>query len=169
VSPDFGPGPLLRVRFLMGEAAGRASVPGRQQHQRQRARAAWQAHQRAAMRGESVARKWEWCARREKTAPASACGLASAPASSDARGECGEEMGVVRATREERRVRRKSACVPKTLHDPQRCVRILTCARAISQRNLPLLSQVPTILSGSVCSAHTRSNQSQTKSNNSNQ
>jgi hypothetical protein len=50
-----------------GQAAGRASVPGRQQHQRRRARAAWQARQRAATRGESAARKWEWCARREKS------------------------------------------------------------------------------------------------------
>eukprot|EP00322_Chrysochromulina_rotalis_P002451 CAMPEP_0115845192 /NCGR_PEP_ID=MMETSP0287-20121206/9227_1 /TAXON_ID=412157 /ORGANISM="Chrysochromulina rotalis, Strain UIO044" /LENGTH=294 /DNA_ID=CAMNT_0003298961 /DNA_START=211 /DNA_END=1092 /DNA_ORIENTATION=+ len=62
------------------------------------------------------------------SAPARARGLASAPASSDARGERGEEMGVVRATREERRARRKSARVLKTaqvphFHSARNCLR----------------------------------------------
>ena len=76
-------------------------------------------------------------------------------------------MGVARETREERRARQKCARVPNTTHNPQRSARILARARANCQRNCPPLSQVPTIPSGSACSARTRSNQSQTIANNS--
>jgi hypothetical protein len=74
--------------------------------------------------GRPSQRAW-WTA---ASAPARARGLASAPASSEARGEHGEEKGVVRATREERRARRKSARVLKTaqvphFHSARNCLR----------------------------------------------
>ena len=64
-----------------------------------------------------------------------------------------------RATRAE-----KSARVPETTHTPQRAARILARTRANSQRNYPVLSQFPTIPSGSACSARTRSHTKANKS-----
>ena len=61
--------------------------------------------------------------------PTRARGRAAAPASGEARGERGEEMGVARAMREERRARRKGARVPDTAHPPQRDARILRCQK----------------------------------------
>jgi hypothetical protein len=109
VSPDFGPGPRQSVAPMYTLACplpnGRGGRPSQ---------CAWQT---------------------TASAPARARGLASAPASSDARGERGKEMGVVRATREERRARRKVHACPR-----QRILR--NAPRAYSPALAPIASVI---------------------------